>query len=69
MLSKCDAPALEHGGAVVNGVAGGRAGARHRAANDGDVQRPGVGRQALQVLLGAIEEALLFEQGRAEDNR
>ncbi len=39
-----------------------RAGARHGSADDADIQRRGVGRQALQVLLGAIQEALLFEQ-------
>ncbi len=69
VLPERDAPALQHGGAVVDREAGGRAGARHRSANDADVQRRGVGGQALQVLLGPIQEAFFFEQDRAEDNR
>ena len=62
MLSKCYAAALQHRGAVVDGMSRGRPRAGHRAANDGDVQRPGIRGQALQMLLGAIKEAFLLEQ-------
>src|SRR5258708_13790638 len=62
VLTKHNASALQHGGGVVDRVAGRITRACDGSADDGEIQVGGVGRKLRKMLLGAIQETLLFEQ-------
>src|SRR5260370_27074553 len=62
VLTKHNASALQHGGAVVDRVAGRITRACDGSADDGEIQVGGVGRKLRKILLGVIQETLLFEQ-------
>src|SRR5216684_432334 len=62
VLTKHNASALQHGGAVVDRVAGRITRACDGSADDGEIQVGGVGRKLRKMLLCAIQETLLFEQ-------
>src|SRR5260370_24486915 len=61
VLAKRNASALQYGGAVVNRVSGGRAGACDGSADDCEIQVRGVGCKTGQMLLGAMQGNWLLQ--------
>src|SRR5260370_42693741 len=62
VLAKRNASALQYGGAVVNRVAGGRAGACDGSADDCEIQFGGLRLKTRKMLLGGIRKTRLFQQ-------